>query len=223
MEQEGPLLITHQGLSGPAALRLSAFAARNLHDVNYRATLYVHWAPVIGETPTEIFHALSTQIKFQWTKKFVTTQCPWPQANIPKRLWSALVQAAGIPESTTWSQVSNGLLQELSRYIAACPIHMTGKNRFADEFVTAGGLNLKQIDMTTMQSKLHPGLFVCGEILDVDGITGGYNFMNCWSTGYVAGCAAVHHVLDQQQQQQEQSFEAATEQTPLQQHKSSPS
>jgi hypothetical protein len=192
LQQEGPLLITHHGLSGPAALRLSAFGARDFATVNYRGGLCVHWAPPLG-TIDQITDAL-WKVTSSNPKKTVSTTCPLllPDGGtaIPRRLWSSMVQQAGFTETTLWAEASKKLVRKLAIQIGECPIEMTGKGTFKEEFVTAGGISLKEIDMRTMESKVCPGLYVCGELINIDGVTGGFNFMNCWGTGYVAGSSA---------------------------------
>eukprot|EP00550_Attheya_septentrionalis_P009367 CAMPEP_0198297028 /NCGR_PEP_ID=MMETSP1449-20131203/35064_1 /TAXON_ID=420275 /ORGANISM="Attheya septentrionalis, Strain CCMP2084" /LENGTH=499 /DNA_ID=CAMNT_0043997825 /DNA_START=26 /DNA_END=1525 /DNA_ORIENTATION=- len=197
--QEGPLLITHHGLSGPAALRLSAFAAREFHDENYRGDVFVHWAPHLG-TAEEIEEAL-WQITITSPKRAVSSGCPLftsqlesqtesPSSSIPKRLWAAFAFESGFDKNTIWSEAPKKKVRVLSRLISEFVVDMTGKGVFKEEFVTAGGISLKEIDMKQLESKKCSGLFCCGEVLDVDGVTGGFNFMNCWSTGYIAGNSA---------------------------------
>lgn len=197
--QEGPLLITHHGFSGPAALKLSAFGAREFEANKYRGTLQVHWAPDLG-TVDEIFDLLWAVTKSN-PKKHISSHCPIlfesGTTAIPKRLWSALVQHIGL-QDTVWGQASKKLVRPLAEQIAETRIEMTGKGTFKEEFVTAGGVSLKCIDMTTMQSRQISGLFFCGELIDVDGITGGYNFLNCWSTGYIAGTSSANFVSMQE-------------------------
>ncbi|KAL3812095.1 hypothetical protein ACHAXA_002792 [Cyclostephanos tholiformis] len=106
---------------------------------------------------------------------------------IPKRLWSALVQHSEIPNDTIWGNASKSMIRSLSNNLSAFPLCVTSKGIFKEEFVTAGGVALNEVQMSSMQSKITPGLFMCGEVLDVDGVTGGFNFMGCWSTGYLAG------------------------------------
>ena len=198
LEQQGPLLITHHGLSGPAALRLSAFGAREFAACNYRGHLIVHFAPELGTT--DQVADLLWKVTNANPKKTVVSVCPLLFSSssssesgttaIPRRLWAALVLAAGFEPGHTWGQASKKLVRKLAMQICECPIEMTGKGTFKDEFVTAGGVLLKEINMTTMESKKCPGLFFCGELIDVDGVTGGYNFLNAWSTGFVAGKSA---------------------------------
>jgi predicted Rossmann fold flavoprotein len=195
VQQQGPLLITHHGLSGPCALRLSAFAAREFAQRNYRAALQVHWAPHLGNTE-QVFQQLWELTSSVHSKKLVSTLCPIPESNLPRRLWSALVEQAGIVSGSTtrWADMSKQQARALALQIAECHLEMTSKGAFKEEFVTAGGVDLKEMDLKTMQSKLCKGLFFCGEVNNVDGVTGGYNFMNCWGTGYVAGENAASYV-----------------------------
>ena len=206
--QEGPLLITHHGVSGPAALRLSAFAAREFHAVKYNCHVKIHFCPKWEEeqtAPKGISSNSGEGIVFDtlWNmsrlipKRNVATSCPLFMKGtdengksipvMPKRLWQALVQYSNIPEGTTWGDASKSMIRALSNNISAFQLHVTSKGIFKEEFVTAGGVHLKEVKMSTMESKIRPGLFMCGEVLDVDGVTGGFNFMGCWSTGFVAG------------------------------------
>lgn len=202
-EQEGPLLVTHYGLSGPAALRVSAFGARSLAEHAYKGFLKIHWAPSFGSNIDDIFDQLWSMTASN-PRKTISTVCPLIRTDsisgttttaIPRRLWSALVQVAGVDEATVWGTVSKKMVRQIALQIAECPITMTGKGTFKEEFVTAGGVPLKEIDMTRMESKVCPGLFLCGEVINVDGVTGGFNFMNAWGTGYVAGNAVADSVV----------------------------
>jgi predicted Rossmann fold flavoprotein len=196
IQQEGPLLITHHGLSGPAALRLSAFGARELYDINYQGHVSVNWAPELGsaEELTEKLCQFSTISP----KRAVATVCPLSrdgeESAIPKRLWSAMVAESGLDREIKWCEAPKKKLNALARLMCEHDLEVTGKGVFKEEFVTAGGVSLKEIDMKTMASKLCPGLFLCGEIINVDGVTGGFNFMNCWSTGWTAGNGAAEFV-----------------------------
>ena len=194
--QEGPLLVTHHGISGPAALRLSAFFAREFHEQNYRGPITINWdIPALGTNEEKLFEQL-WQITKSNPKKTISGVCPVPGNNIPRRLWSALiVKGSGIPENTVWGNAPKKSVRKLATNLVAFPLEVTGKGAFKEEFVTAGGVPLKEINMKSMESKVVPGVFMCGELINVDGVTGGYNFMNCWSTGYVAGHAAANHFL----------------------------
>lgn len=195
LQQEGPLLITHQGLSGPAALRLSAFGAREMAEHKYRGELIVNWAPEYTseqDLEADLWQCTKSQKKIATSCPVLTQQ---QQLHIPKRLWNALVTSAGISPDMVWSEASKKGVRLLAHRIMACPLRMTGKGTFKEEFVTAGGIPLKEIDMSTMQSKKLPGLFFCGEVINVDGVTGGFNFMNAWGTGFVAGRSAAEYVV----------------------------
>lgn len=200
--QEGPLLITHHGISGPATLRLSAFAARELHDVNYHCHVLVHWAPEFGSTE-EIESSLWSMTSAS-PKKMVSSTCPLLGPNgssiIPRRLWSAFVSESGIDLELRWGDAPKKQVRNLARCISEFEVDVTGKGVFKEEFVTAGGVKLADINMKKMESKKCPGLFCCGELLNVDGITGGYNFQNCWSTGWVAGNSAAEFVSSSTQE-----------------------
>ena len=189
IQQEGPTLITHHGISGPAVLRLSAFAAREFKDLNYRSDVIVNWAPDFGSAADIAAHLW--KMTSQAPKRTVASACPLMDENdtsvIPKRLWSALVKESGFAPQQTWAEAKKKSVGVLSRMIAEFVVDVTGKGVFKDEFVTAGGVSLKEINMKTMESKKCPGLYFCGEVIDVDGVTGGFNFMNCWGTGYMAG------------------------------------
>jgi len=215
--QEGPLLITHHGVSGPAALRLSAFAAREFNEVSYKCEVKIHFCPKYEEELRDMNKSGSSESLLMdalWDmtrmipKRRVATGCPLflkdSETNreedsqktlpvIPKRLWQALVtEASEIPSTITWADVSKKMVRSLANNISAFPLKVTSKSTFKEEFVTAGGVNLKEITMSRMESKIVPGLFMCGEVLNVDGVTGGFNFMGCWSTGFVAGESAAN-------------------------------
>jgi predicted flavoprotein YhiN len=214
LTQEGPILITHHGLSGPAVLRLSAFGARDIAESNYRGTILVNWIPDITSN-SECFDRLWS-VTSSNPKKTIVSQCPiliptFPTAGdesstpsapttiaaIPKRLWSSFVLSLGISDTLCWGQATKVQIRALSELMMSCPIEMTSKSTNKEEFVTAGGVSLSAIHMKTMQSKTIAGLFFCGEVVNIDGITGGFNFYNCWATGYVAGTSAASYVLQQ--------------------------
>ena len=188
LQQTGPLLITHHGLSGPAPLRLSAFGAREFATHTYRGHLLVNWAPDLATTTDELAELL-WRATTAHPKKTIATNFPI-SAMMPRRLWAALAAEAGVEPETAWGSVNKKTVRKLATQIRECSLEMTGKGTFKEEFVTAGGVSLKEIDMTSMESKICPGLYFCGEVIDVDGVTGGFNFMNAWATGYVAGHAA---------------------------------
>jgi predicted Rossmann fold flavoprotein len=183
--QRGPLLITHWGLSGPAALRTSAWGARWLHERHYRAGLLVNWlAPLTTEKALENLHNVRANPANSRKKPGAH-----PLFDLPARLWGRLVAAAGITDSQSWADVSKTCLRALAEELTAGRYDIRGKGQFKDEFVTCGGLNLAEVDFKTMQSKKIPGLFFAGEVLDIDGLTGGFNFQNAWTTGWLAGGA----------------------------------
>lgn len=188
--QEGPILITHHGISGPATLRLSAFAAREFRDINYRGQVTINWdinaASMEKNDPEQVLEEL-WKVTFTNPKRSVASLCPLPNNSIPRRLWQALVLHSGFTAESKWGSASKKSVRRLAQNLVACPLEITSKGTFKEEFVTAGGVDLKEINMKTMESKICPGLFFCGEVINVDGVTGGYNFMNCWSTGFVAG------------------------------------
>ena len=180
LESEGPVLITHWGLSGPAILKLSAWGARILEDYKYVFRIVVNWTPEYTTTSMEYF---LREVKEVESKKTVSrTQA----VSLPKRLWMRLVTAAGIPTELRWGEVSKEQLKSLAKQLTACSFKVEGKSTFKEEFVTAGGVDLKEINFKTFESKLFPNLFFAGEIINVDGITGGYNFQNAWTGAYLA-------------------------------------
>ena len=180
LHQSGPLLVTHWGLSGPAVLKLSAWAARELHDAAYQATLRVNWLPNLQREA--IREQLARQRKTA-AKRTIDASCPF---ELPNRLWRSLVEHVG-GSGVRWADLSKKVLEKLVEQLAAVEFVVAGKGQFKDEFVTCGGVSLDEVDFRTMQSRICPGLFFAGEILDIDAITGGYNFQNAWTTGWIAG------------------------------------
>jgi hypothetical protein len=170
-------------MSGPAILKLSAWGARELHDCDYKFTLLVNWAP--GYTPEELLAEL-TRARAANPKKQAGTWCP---VGLPLRLWEKLLGAAGIPPVTQWAVVSGAALRALAAQIGAGEFAVSGKSMFKEEFVTCGGVRLSEVDFKTMGSRLVPGLHFAGEVLDVDGVTGGFNFQAAWTGGWLAGQA----------------------------------
>jgi predicted Rossmann fold flavoprotein len=184
LRETGPLLVTHWGLSGPAILKLSAWGARELAACEYRFTLRLSW--VAGLTPDRARDAL-TALRAAEPRRHVGNVNPW---ELPARLWERLVRAARIDPAATWTSVSNAALQALAREVAASEYAVAGKSLNKEEFVTCGGIRLREVDFRTMQSRLVPHLHFAGEVLDIDGITGGFNFQSAWTTGWIAGRAA---------------------------------
>ncbi len=181
LEQTGPMLFTHWGLSGPAVLKLSAWGARMLQACNYQATLAVNFLP---EYKAEDLYRELVRFKEENGRKRVGSEKLF---SLAARYWSRLVAAAGIAEETTWTNVSKKQMNSLLAELSAARFAVAGKGIFKEEFVTAGGVYLKEVDFKTMQSRVCPGLFLAGEILDIDGITGGFNFQSAWTAGWIAG------------------------------------
>ena len=181
LESTGPLLITHWGLSGPAVLKLSAFGARILADKNYQYNVEVNWL----STTTEVVLKILKSIKENEPKKQVILRSQFTE--IPKRLWERLVLASSIPFDSKWADLSNKELQQLAGQLTKCVFNANGKSTFKEEFVTAGGINLKEINFKRFESKIHKNLFFAGEVLNIDAITGGFNFQNAWTGGFISG------------------------------------
>jgi predicted Rossmann fold flavoprotein len=179
----GPVLITHWGLSGPAVLKLSAFAAKDFFDLNYNATILINWTGELNEEEVKAVFAEFLQAKTQMVNS--------PLFEIPKRLWEFLLEKAEISPQKPWIELGKKQQNKLAQVLTNDVYNMKGKTTFKEEFVTSGGVNLKEIDFKTMQSKIMPGLYFCGEVLDIDGITGGFNFQNAWSTAFVAASSLV--------------------------------
>ncbi len=179
---QGPTLITHGGLSGPAILKLSAWGARELAATGYRFTLQVNWLPKI-----DVDTVLQRQ-REQAGKQKMDTRSPF--AEIPKRFWSRFLEAAGVCEGQNWADLTKVQRKALVFELTRGEFAVTGKNLNKDEFVTCGGVRLKELEPKTMESRVCPGAYFAGEVTDVDGITGGFNFQNAWTGGYLAGVAA---------------------------------
>ena len=183
LEQRDPLLITHWGLSGPAILRLSAWGARELAVKNYKFSISVNWLPDYTEQEVrEKFQSLRRELA---ARKVMQKN----QFSMPQRLWEFLAERSGIHAETRWADLPVKEQNKFIRNLCACEFDINGKTTFKEEFVTAGGIKLNEIDANTMESKLLPHLFFAGEILDVDGITGGFNFQHAWTSGWVAANA----------------------------------
>ncbi|WP_090656173.1 BaiN/RdsA family NAD(P)/FAD-dependent oxidoreductase [Parafilimonas terrae] len=189
LRSSGPLLITHWGMSGPAVLKLSAWGARILHDMNYAFTLIVNW--LHDEDAESILQKLKS-LKEQQAQRIIIVKSPF---TIPNRLWESLVQAASINKQTRWADVSKTQLQQLAQQLCQCSFNIKGKSTFKEEFVTAGGIDLKEIDFKTMRSKVLPSVYFAGEVLNIDAITGGFNFQNAWTGGYIAALAMDESML----------------------------
>lgn len=176
--QQGPLLITHFGFSGPAALKLSAYGARYLHEKNYQVELLINWLPALSQE--EIFDLLIQYKNSSPQKSFLSENL----FGLPKNLWKTHLEPFGDKRA---HDISHTELRKFAERLHCSHYQVDGKTTNKEEFVTCGGITLKEINFKTMESKLCPGLFFAGEILDIDGITGGFNFQNAWTTGYIAG------------------------------------
>jgi predicted Rossmann fold flavoprotein len=183
LRERGPLLITHNGISGPAVLRLSAWGARILHEKEYRFSLRVNWIPSLSEN--------ELRIQFQSRRQMEPTRRVnnSPIGAIPSRLWENLVSNAGIFPETTWTSLTRARMNELVQQLRATELEVDGKSLNKEEFVTCGGVRLREINFKTMESRVTPNLYFAGELLDIDGITGGFNFQAAWTTGWIAGHA----------------------------------
>lgn len=180
LASEGPVLITHWGLSGPAILKLSAWGATLLNDFNYRFRIRVNWLPDFN--PGSIFSYLMDVKDVEGKKTVLRTKV----FDVPRRLWTNLVRASKIPESTKWADATKEQIEALADQLTQSEFKVEGKSTFKEEFVTAGGVALKEIDFKTFASKKLPNLFFAGEIINVDAITGGFNFQNAWTGAYIA-------------------------------------
>jgi predicted Rossmann fold flavoprotein len=182
--QRGAVLLTHWGLSGPATLRLTAFAARDLREWGYRADLRIDWSG--GLSPADL-EALFLDARRQQARRQLSNWRPWPA--LGRRLWLHLLERHGVDPAGRWADLGKRDERTLIEALRRGRWPVTGRGPFGEEFVTAGGVPLGQVAMGTMESRRRPGLFLAGEILDVDGVTGGFNFQHCWSSGWLAGRA----------------------------------
>jgi len=183
INSSGPLLITHQGFSGPAVLECSAWGALALHQLNYQFDLKIDWLPNYSkEELNNTFKELriNSGTKSMGTIDFI---------DLPKRLWEYFLQSAGIEKQQQWAQLSKVQLSNLIASLKESSLAVDGKSTFKEEFVSAGGVDLKSVNFKTMESRIHPGLYFAGEVLNIDAITGGYNFQNAWTTAYIASSA----------------------------------
>ena len=180
---EGPLLITHWGMSGPCILRLSAWGAKELASNQYHFTLLVNWVPEFSEQELRKVWPAWRQL---YGANKIHLHHPFA---LPARLWQYLLQQSDIAETQRWSELLTKQQNTLIQLLIAAPFEVKGKTTFKEEFVTCGGIDVSEIDVNTMQSKKHPGLFFAGEIMNVDGITGGFNFQHAWTSGWIAAKA----------------------------------
>ena len=185
LSEEGPLLITHWGMSGPAILKLSAWGARELATKNWQFNIIVNWLPVYNE---QSLKEKFQQVRFEIAAQKISNRNPFA---LPQRFWEYLLQQSGVNENIRWADLPAKEQNKLIKNICAQEFTVNGKTTFKEEFVTAGGITLDEVDHNTMQSKLVPNLFFAGEVLNVDGVTGGFNFQNAWTTGWIAAKAIV--------------------------------
>jgi hypothetical protein len=183
LRARGALLLTHWGLSGPAILRLSAWGARELHGFDYQFPLCLNWLPHLGAEA--LASELQSRRAFQPARFVVNT----PIAPLTAHLWEQLLRAAGIPSDTRWAALSRAGRHQLVQQLHRTDLQVTGKSLNKDEFVTCGGVRLSEVNFKTMESRLCPALHFAGELLDIDGLTGGFNFQAAWTTGWLAGQA----------------------------------
>ncbi len=179
LQQNGPMLITHWGLSGPAVLKLSAWAARELADKNYHFTIHINWLPVYNENT---LREKIQQLRFDIASQKIINRNPFA---LPARLWEYFLNECGINDQLRWADLPAKEQNKLIKILCGQELAVKGKTTFKEEFVTAGGIQLNEVDVNTLQSRIVPGLYFAGEILNIDGVTGGFNFQNAWTTGWI--------------------------------------
>lgn len=179
--ESGPILITHWGLSGPAVLKCSAWGARVLADFNYQFQVQVNWVGIRNEVEAH------KHLDANWEnirRKKLSNACPF---DLPKALWLHLIQKVGLPDELPWQEVGRTFRNKVINALLNDVYNVSGKTTFKEEFVTCGGVDLAEVNFSTMESKIVPGLYFAGEVLDIDGVTGGFNFQAAWTTGFIAG------------------------------------
>jgi hypothetical protein len=181
--ERGPLLLTHQGVSGPGVLRLSAWGARAFHQANYQFVLRINWLP--DRDDAELIRSLDDLRTAEPARLVVNV----PLSPLSSRLWERLVLASGIYREKRWAHLSNPAKHQLIQQLTRTELPVNGKTLNQDEFVTCGGVPLGEVSFKSMESRVCPGLYFGGEILDIDGLTGGFNFQAAWTTGWLAGRA----------------------------------
>jgi predicted Rossmann fold flavoprotein len=182
LRERGPILFTHWGLSGPCILRLSAWGARTLESRAYKFPIRINW---LGKSDDEARSQLDSLARANPAKLIANT----PIAPLPSRLWTELLHISAIAPDIRWSSLSRAAQQSLIKNLTATELPVSGKSLNKDEFVTCGGVRLSEVNFKTLESKICPGLYFAGELLDIDGITGGFNFQAAWTTGWIAGHA----------------------------------
>lgn len=189
LESRGPLLVTHRGLSGPAVLEMSAWGARRLYEHDYQFELHVDWLPGVADVEKRL-----VEKRKEAGDRQVTTLSPFEE--LPNRLWARIVEAAGVSEDRQWASLSARGRRAIVEQLKSGVFSVIGKSTHKEEFVTSGGIDTDELDMRTMESRYHPGLYFAGEVVDVDGITGGFNFQAAWTTGFLAGMSVADSVAD---------------------------
>jgi predicted Rossmann fold flavoprotein len=184
LKDAGPLLITHWGLSGPVILKLSAWQAIELYKRDYKFDLLINWLPGINQEDAK---GKISEIKNDNASKIIHSFSPF---GLPIRLWQRLLDFSGINKDMKWKDLPGSHLNNLALQLTQSCFNVNGKSTFKEEFVTCGGVNLKEVDFKNMESKIHKGLFFAGETLDIDAVTGGFNFQSAWTTGWIAGNSA---------------------------------
>jgi predicted Rossmann fold flavoprotein len=182
LESHGPLLITHVGFSAPAILKLSAFGALELAERNYKFQIQINFIKLDFESCLSELKTFKQGLAKKTVFKF-------SQFNLPKRLWQQLVLASGIKENLTWADINKNQLEALASQLTKAVFDVNGKSTFKEEFVTAGGVDLKEVNFKTFESKLHKNLYFAGEVLNIDAVTGGFNFQNAWTGAYLVSKA----------------------------------
>ncbi len=183
LSTSGPMVVTHWGLSGPAILKLSAWGARKLYEVDYEFELLVNWLPGV-DVAAELKRLVNDDT---WKRRQILTRSPFDE--LPKRLWRRLAVSAGVKDEVNWAECPKKARTALVEMLTAMRFQVSGQSVNKDEFVTCGGVTTDEVDMRTMESRLTPGVYFAGELLDIDGVTGGFNFQSAWTTGYLAGRA----------------------------------
>jgi predicted Rossmann fold flavoprotein len=187
LEASGPLLITHWGMSGPGILRLSAWGARELADKKYQFAIVVNW---LNDKTFEDTATILRELKLEHSKKAVSKKSPF---DIPNRLWESIVLASQIDIEGKWADLTKNQLTNLTNQLTNAEFQVNGKSTFKEEFVTAGGIDLKEINFKTMESKILPNLYFAGEIVNIDAITGGFNFQNAWTSGFIVANSVIEN------------------------------
>lgn len=180
LETSGPILVTHWGVSGPAVLKLSSWGARWMQEESYRFDIVINW---LGGKKLDVVEEELARQRQSRARRSVVADCPY---SLPRRLWERLVEGAGIGDKTTWAQLSSSSRRQLASELVAGRFQVSGKSMNKDEFVTCGGVSLRDVDFRSMQSKRSPGLYFAGEVLDLDALTGGFNFQAAWTTATLA-------------------------------------